>query len=208
MYCLIFVNPLGERTIIGVNADQVSVASPTREMVADAQLLTLDLYGGAERVEAARLASELHRPVVIGDLRDLVHPVLPHTTVAIASAAELRLSYPSLTVRDFASRVLKHGLATVIITDGSAAATVFTPDREVRLMPPAVQVVDTTGAGDAVRAGVTSGLSDGLEPVEYAAWGVAAGSLNVQQPGGANNIPSKSDVLALAEEILKTATRL
>src|SRR5688572_22277175 len=46
MYCLIFVNSHGERTIIGVNADQVPTTPPTREMIADARVLTLDLYGG------------------------------------------------------------------------------------------------------------------------------------------------------------------
>jgi ribokinase len=208
MYCLIFVNPQGERAIVGVNADQVAAAPPTQEMIADAGILTLDLYGGSERVEAARLAANLDRQVVIGDLRDSDHPVLKYTTVAIVSAAEIRLSYPGRSIKDFAARVLNHGPRVVIVTDGGNMVSVFTGDTETRLTPPEIPIVDTTGAGDAVRAGVTFGIYQGLGPVECAALGIAAGSISVQEAGAVSSPPSKDAVQSMAEAILRTAIRL
>jgi ribokinase len=208
MYCLILVNCEGERAIIGVNTDQISAVTPTHEMIASARVLTLDLYGGAERVEAARLAYEIQRPVVIGDLRNTAHPVLPYATVVIASAAEIQMSYPNKSAADFAHDVIGHGPQVVVVTNGGQSASVFTEKAEVQLMPPEVKVVDTTGAGDAVRAGVTFGVLRGLSPIECAAYGIAAGSLSVRREGGSGGSPSRGELSALSEMILRSATPL
>src|SRR5690554_6380832 len=98
MYCRILVNPAGERAIIGVRAADTPQTEPTRDMIEDVRLLTLDLYGGAERVRAVWLTSDAGRPVVVGDIRRADHPVVPYTTVAIASAAEISVEYPVLRV--------------------------------------------------------------------------------------------------------------
>jgi sugar/nucleoside kinase (ribokinase family) len=209
MYCCILVNPAGERAIIGVNTDNIITSKPTAEMISDALVLTLDLYGGAERIEAARLAFEANRPVVIGDLRDVDHPVLPYTSVAIASAAEVRAGHPNRNTADFARQVQQVGNIDVIVTDGASPVTIFTKDgNTATLHPPTVQVIDTTGAGDALRAGVTYGVLHGLDIVESAALGAAAGSINVQHEGAASRLPNLATVEALAEQILRTTIRL
>jgi len=95
MYCRILINPAGDRAIIGINVDECPQTPPTPEMIADARVITLDLYGGTERVEVARQAAKAGLPVIIGDLRQVDHPILPYTTVAIASAAEIRRDYPA-----------------------------------------------------------------------------------------------------------------
>lgn len=200
MYCRILVNPEGERTIIGVSVDENPQTPPTPEMVGSARLLTLDLYGGEERVVAARLARELGRPVVVGDLRDADHPVLPYTTVAIASAAEIAEAYPAESVAWFVERVHSHGVEAVIVTDGPRDVRVSGAGGRERaeIVPPQVDVVDTTGAGDSFRAGVVYGVAQGEPLVEAAALGAAAGSLAVQQQGAASTVPSIDRVKALA----------
>lgn len=202
MYCRILVNPEGERCIIGVNVDENPHTMPDPAMIADARLLTLDLYGGAERVEAVRLAAEAGRPVVVGDLRRADHPVLRYTTVAIASAAELRIDYPGWSTGKFAEAAQASGARQVIVTDGPADVHVFDMDGTCTLItPPAVEVLDATGAGDAFRAGVVYGVLNGWPLVESAALGTAAGSTNVTQMGGASGSPPLADLLALAERL-------
>jgi hypothetical protein len=83
MYCRIFVTPDGERAIVGLNVEDNPQTPPTPEMVCNARLLTLDLYGGNQQIQAARLAKEAKIPVVVGDLRQLDHPILPFTEVAM-----------------------------------------------------------------------------------------------------------------------------
>lgn len=198
MYCRILVNPQGERTIIGVNVDENPQTQPTAEMIADARVLTLDLYGGEERVRAARLAAEAGRPVVVGDLHAADHPILPYTTVAIASRAEVRKAYPGWPVEQFASAVQAVGARHVILTDGPREVLLFEAGGGCTgVTPPSVQGVDTTGAGDAFRAGVVFGVLRGWPLEEAAALGAASGSLNVMRPGGANSEPLET-VHALA----------
>ncbi|HPV07985.1 MAG TPA: carbohydrate kinase family protein [Aggregatilineales bacterium] len=208
MYCRILVNPAGERAIIGVKADETPQTEPTREMIEDARLLALDLYGGAERVRAARLAADAGRPVVIGDLRRADHPVLPYTTVAIASAAEIRAEYPGWSMDAFAGAVRAAGAPHVIVTDGSGDVLVFADDAlPVAITPPQVEVVDATGAGDAFRAGVVLGLLEGAPLTEAAALGAAAGSINVTRAGGASRVPELAEVRSLAASLPRRQAR-
>lgn len=206
MYCCILVTPDGERSIIGINTDGNPQTWPTVEMISDARLLTLDLYGGVERVEAARLAHQAGLPVVIGDLRHLDHPILPYTTVAIASAAEIRRQYPGLSSRDFARSVQSAGAKQVILTDGPREVFVFDEMGNISaITPPCVPVVDTTGAGDAFRAGVVYGVLQGWGLIECAALGTAAGSINVGRPGAATQPPALDEVQAVARSLRKQA---
>lgn len=204
MYCRILVNPAGERAIIGVAADENPSTMPTAAMIRDAELLTLDLYGGQERVDAARLAAEAGRPVVVGDLRRADHPVLAYTTVAIASAAEIREGAPDQPITRFVERVQAEGIRCVAVTDGPGDVLVFESGRPpVAVEPPRVEVVDTIGAGDAFRAGVVYGLKNGWPLVEAMALGAASGSINVQQVGGAGNVPDVSEVTDLATRLVR-----
>jgi sugar/nucleoside kinase (ribokinase family) len=202
MYCCILVTPDGERSIIGINADGNPQTPPTAEMIGDARLLTLDLYGGMERVEAARLAYQAGLPVVVGDLRHIDHPVLSYTTIAIASAAEIRRQYPGLSPQDFARAVQSAGAKQVILTDGPREVLTFDRGSYISaITPPQVPVVDTTGAGDAFRAGIVYGVLQGWTLIECAALGTAAGSINVGRPGAATQPPALDEVQALARSL-------
>lgn len=201
MYCRILVNPAGDRAIIGINVDESPQTQPTLEMVADARVITLDLYGGEERVAVARLAADAGRPVIIGDLRRVDHPVLRYTQVAIASAAEIRRDYPGMTLDQFANRVRQQGAARAIITDAADPIHVYDDDGAgTVLRPPPVHVVDSTGAGDAFRAGVVYGILQKLPLGECAALGAAAGSINVGREGAASQPPTYQEVMRVARQ--------
>lgn len=58
-----------------------------------------------------------------------------------------------------ATRWATEGPALVVVTDGGAALRAARPDGTlIRVQPPAVDVVDTVGAGDSLTAGLFSGL--------------------------------------------------
>ncbi len=85
-----------------------------------------------------------------------------------------------------------------ILTDGGNGLFVSLPDGESTWLPtvPAPNVVDSTGAGDAFRAGVLHGLHRGRTLGESLLIGSAAGSLSVGQVGATEGIPTMSEVHA------------
>jgi bifunctional ADP-heptose synthase (sugar kinase/adenylyltransferase) len=92
---------------------------------------------------------------------------------------------------------IKHSVYT-ILTDGGNGLFVSLPNGEATQLPtvPAPCVVDSTGAGDAFRAGVLHGLSRGRTLGESLLIGSAAGSLSVGQLGATEGIPTMSEVHA------------
>ena len=72
----------------------------------------------------------------------------------------------------------------VVTTLGADGSRIRTRDREVRIPTAAArEVVDPTGAGDAYRAGLVSGLLRGLPPERAGRIAGLAGTYAVEQPG-------------------------
>jgi sulfofructose kinase len=193
------VTPDGERTFLIYGYPEAPKVALEGEMLTGAIYLALDLYGGEERLAAARAAREVGVQVTIGDIIDLEHPALPLTSIATNSAAYLREWRPGTEVEDYASRLQAVSGGTIVFTDGPDPVFVLGSDGAAfTVQPPSVPAVDATGAGDAFRAGLLAGLLSGEELPVAVCWGVAAGALKVQHLGAATTVPSLEEVKALA----------
>ena len=62
---------------------------------------------------------------------------------------------------------------------------------------PGLQVVDTTGAGDAFNGGFATALSNGMELFDAVRYGNCTGALSVTKPGTAKAMPCKAEIDAL-----------
>jgi len=70
---------------------------------------------------------------------------------------------------------------TIVVTMGELGSRVYTPDGEIKIpVAKPKQVVDPTGAGDAYRGGLVSGLVSGKEIEECARMGSACASFAVE----------------------------
>lgn len=81
-------------------------------------------------------------------------------------------------------------------TMGSQGSRIFTRDGELEI--PAVKpvnVVDTTGAGDAFRAGFFAGIFRNFSIRDSARFGAAAASFVIEAKGSLTNVPDWADVL-------------
>ena len=90
----------------------------------------------------------------------------------------------------------------MITTDG--ANEVFTIDKNgnsFSVIPPKVDVVDATGAGDAFRAGLLYGLVNALPLEKSVCYGVACGSLKVGNWGAATTLPTFEEIRELADSL-------
>ena len=76
-----------------------------------------------------------------------------------------------------ARQLKERGVQTIIVTMGANGALVLTDDGMVEVPPVAVQVVDTTGAGDAFNSGVAVALAEGKDLIQAVQYGNCAGAL-------------------------------
>ncbi len=89
----------------------------------------------------------------------------------------------------------KHN-CTTILTDGSLGLYVVEPGDDPRYFPsfPAMVVIDSTGAGDAFRAGTLYGLIQNMSLNHALRFGAAAAALKVANLGATENVPSVAEV--------------
>ena len=73
--------------------------------------------------------------------------------------------------------LLASGCRAVVVTRGAAGVDVHTPDGSVHCPPFEVEVVDTTGAGDAFCGALAARLAAGDDLQEAVRWAAAAGAL-------------------------------
>ena len=117
------------------------------------------------------------------------------TDILFSNQHEIRsmLSYLGL------SRIEEIPVRTIILTKGGEGSVVYI-DGEENTIPvtDANKVVDTTGAGDAFRAGFYNGLYRKLDILDAAAAGAATASFVIEEKGALSKIPSWEQVMERA----------
>lgn len=84
----------------------------------------------------------------------------------------------------------------VIVTRGARGCSYLDDSGElVTVAPPAVQVVDTTGAGDAFNAALAYGLSEAWTLAESVRFAVRASALSVTRFGAQAGMPTRAEVI-------------
>jgi ribokinase len=103
-------------------------------------------------------------------------------------------------VRRAADNFLGQGVSNVIITLGEKGAYVANPQRQAHLLPVYVDVVDTTGAGDAFCGALATALAEGKDLFVAAEFAMAAAALSVTKIGTAPAMPDREAVETLLSE--------
>jgi sugar/nucleoside kinase (ribokinase family) len=124
------------------------------------------------------------------DLREL----LPLVHVLLPNELELTSIAGGQNVED-ALRALHTDRTTVVAKVGAAGAIALEGGRVLRVTPPPVASIDTTGAGDSFNAGFLNAWLDGQPLRSCMRAGVACGSLSTRALGGTTAQPT-SDELA------------
>jgi len=112
-------------------------------------------------------------------LLDWIAPALPHLDYLLPSDEQVLALTGAATLEDGVRALLGRGAGCVAVTRGARGALVTTATAEAAIAVPAfaVEVVDTTGCGDAFSAGFLRGLGLGRPPREAAVLGCAAAAL-------------------------------
>lgn len=138
--------------------------------------------------------------------RDAVLPCLPFVDYLFPSEEDALSFAGASSIDEAIAFYLDAGVSTLVITRGAAGVSISTrASRDMRLPAYAVDVVDTTGCGDAFSAGFIVGLMDGADVTEAAERGLACGSLVATGLGSDAGLHSAADVARLRAEGVRGA---
>jgi sugar/nucleoside kinase (ribokinase family) len=199
-YCRILITPDGKRSLLFGSRDRVMLTCH-KDMLDGANILALDLYGGEVCDEVAKIAREKGVKTVVSDIAYSDHPVLPLTDVLSNSASIFRREFPGKDLVIHAHELHEVSRGVIITTDGPSPVHVVDQDGgQFWVTPPDLRTVDTTGAGDAFKAGVIYSLNKGWDLQTAIKWGVTVGSLNTTRVGAVIQPPTLAEI----EQIVPT----
>jgi sugar/nucleoside kinase (ribokinase family) len=184
------IRPDGSRPafhVIGANGTYNSADAPW-DAIARADYLHLgapEFMGGEEAAKILRHA-RAHDTVTSADLLapgdqaahiiDWIGAALPELDYLLPNAEQVLGLSGAADLEQGCGALLERGVGCVAVTDGSRGAIVADASGVARVPAFAVDVIDTTGCGDAFSAGFLRGLSLGLERRDAAALGCATAS--------------------------------
>jgi sugar/nucleoside kinase (ribokinase family) len=191
------IRPDGSRPafhVIGANGTYTAADAPA-ELIAGATHLHVggpEFMGGEDAAKV--LAAARERGVVtsadllapgeqLADLVDWVAPIFPHLDYFLPNDEQVLGLTGADSVDAGCEALIERGVGCVAVTVGADGAVVATADHVERVPAFSVDVVDTTGCGDAFSAGFLRGLSLGCAPAEAAALGCAVAGLVAQGLG-------------------------
>lgn len=94
------------------------------------------------------------------------------------------------------AQLLAEKVPTVIITLGEQGAVWVSPDGQGHQAVPEVEVMDTTGAGDAFIGAVATAICEGIPLAQAVKRGCVAGALATTRVGAQPSLPWREDVCA------------
>jgi sugar/nucleoside kinase (ribokinase family) len=190
----------GERTILWYHDDQTRISREElrQEWITRGRVLHIDGFDTKAAIQAARWAHEAGMIVTI-DL-DTAYPgideLLPHVDCLITSQGLANELAGSMEERSALQTLNKrYGCYLVAMTQGSRGALAFVDGEFIAssaFRPPVLR--DTTGAGDAFRAGFIYGLCKGLSIEETMRAANAVAALQCREMGARDGLPTDREL--------------
>ena len=212
---LIYLTPAGDNAIVvaaganmRVGQDRVQL-SAIFEAITQARVLLLQLEIPLETVSALIAAGHnAGTPVVLNlaPAQALPWETLKQVQVLVVNETEIALLTGRQVneveeARAAALALHKQGIASIAVTLGGQGAILVTTGGhgEARFIfqpAPAVQVVDTTAAGDCFAGALTLALTEGQAPGDALQFAVYASALKVTKFGAQPGLPTRQEVEA------------
>ena len=209
------VRPSGERPAwhcIGANgAFTLEDLDPAAHLADHVHLGGPEFLGGAaagELLAAARAAGATTSVDLLApgdpDMLAWIADALPHTDYLLPNDEQVLGFTGAADLADGARALVDAGAGCVAVTRGARGALVVTRDEVLEVPAYAVDVVDTTGCGDAFSAGFLLGRCLGRSLADAAALGCATAA---QVAGGLGTDAGVYDLAAVEAFMASTPTR-
>lgn len=198
---LIVVDSQGEN-LIAVGSGANLALSPGQvdtglRSIRPEDLLLVQLETPLEAVErACRLAHQAGARVVLNaaPAARAIVGVLRQTWALIVNASEAAVLAPHRDPAAAARDLLQQGPQVVLITLGGDGLLLAGPSGQVRMPAHAVQVVDTTAAGDAFCGAFATALLEGSSTETAARFASAAAAIATTRVGAQSSLPTRAEV--------------
>jgi len=203
-----FVDRNGQRALYidpGVN-DTIKPEEVNEDYVSHASFLHLTSFAGNESFKTQKqLVDKLYEKVKVsfdpgalyarlGPVK--LKPIIDKTFLMMPNSGELRLLTGAKDFKTGANCLIKQGVQVLAVKLGSRGCYV-TDGKESHLVEPfKVQVVDTTGAGDAFDAGFLFGLLSGKSLDDCGRIGNFVASRCIMKMGARTSLPKLDDLKA------------
>ena len=173
----------------------LSPAEIDRETITAADYLHLD-DADPGCMQAARWAHEAGRPIVYDGtwLHEDLDEFLDLIDFPIVSEPLVRKWMPDATPQQVVDRLGDHGAQIAVYTLGARGAVARWQHGTFHYPAFPVEVVDTTGAGDAFHGAFTYGLMQHWPVDDILCFASAVAALNCRQLGGRSSLPNLSEV--------------
>lgn len=212
---IVLINKNGERNFIGnAKGTNSSITSKDIDVTAfkGAKIVSLgSLYGSLSLDgEAAKYILEHAKNENCITVADMMHAdrhtlddakkCLPYIDYFLPNFQEASQLTGKKDINEIADDLLSFGVKNVIIKLGKEGVLIKNKDICTKVPAYIAEAVDTTGAGDAMVSGFISGLFDGLDIVNSAKRGCAAGSIAVRSIGATGGIKSKQQLIDITNQ--------
>ncbi|WP_322103743.1 carbohydrate kinase [Paraburkholderia sp. J41] len=139
-----------------------------------------------------------YRNLMAHGYEPILHRMAALADLIKASDEDLRMLFPGLAEADaIAALRALNPAATLLVTRGAQAATLYAGSETIEAAPPRVEVADTVGAGDASIGGLLFSLMSTPQRDwrQHLAFALAAGAAACRRPGAYS--PTLDEVVAL-----------
>lgn len=188
----------------GANMEiNIPLVENARDIIVSADVVLLQLEISVEIVEyVVKMVYESNKAISIlnpAPGKKLERKVWEKVSLITPNRSELELitNRSIVTVEEAekaAQEVISAGVKNVIVTLGGEGALVVNTDKTTYVPSYQVDIVDTTGAGDAFNGGLAIALSEGKDLVEATKFANAAAALKVTKIGTAPAMPYREEV--------------
>ena len=189
----------GDRSIITrpPTGSAISPAEISREQITAARVLFVDTISDAT-MQAASWAREAGMTVVLDPALPYaeIKPLLAYVDVPIVPEAWARSWMPDEAPAAVAERLYDEGASIAIVTLGERGSVICWERGIVEIPAFAVDVADTTGAGDAYHGAFMYALLQDWDVPRMARFASAVGSMNCRAIGGRSALPTRHEVEA------------
>lgn len=106
--------------------------------------------------------------------------------------------------RELAAELRRQGVRNVVVTLGRQGALILTDDLDQMVPAVPVDVIDTTGAGDAFNSGFAVALAEGRDIVDAVRFGVVCGAIACTKLGVIPSLAHRAEADAMYEKARTT----
>jgi ribokinase len=193
---LIVVDAAGENQIAVASGANAELSAAGLDLRGDGVVLLGHEIPDAPLVTAAEAAARAGWRVILNPApaREIARGVIAAHPILTPNASEAAQLTGAGDPAEAARRLRERTGAPVLVTLGAEGALLLDGEEPERFPAPAVEVVDTTGAGDTVNGALAAELAAGRPLRDAVAFALAAAALSTRAEGARGGMPRRADM--------------